>query len=207
MKSSLISGQSGSTCLNSPMDIDRHGGTDMEIRISIIGERNKMSISGSNLQGQPQKTHFSMRILEQQCSSCYLEDGLRISRFCDTSRKRKPCVNEMLHNKEICVRFVQKHLVSEAYSLFHPKDIRAHLTYNLRSLRCSRFQQNLRHALFSSDTRVTQSYSPACKYSERQGHREGVEWGFDCTKTSLVRSQSWRTIVIRSLKEGISPSA
>jgi len=48
------------------MDIDRHGGTDMEIRINIIGEINKVSIYGSNLQGQPQKTHFSMRLLEQQ---------------------------------------------------------------------------------------------------------------------------------------------
>jgi hypothetical protein len=93
MKSSLIFGQSGSTYLNSPMDIDRHGGTDMEIGISIIGEINKMSVSGSNLQGQPQKTHFSMRLLEQRCSSCYLEDGLRTSQSCDTSGKHKACVN------------------------------------------------------------------------------------------------------------------
>jgi predicted signal transduction protein with EAL and GGDEF domain len=42
MTSSPISGQSGSTCLNSPKDIDHHEDTEMEIGIiknSALGER------------------------------------------------------------------------------------------------------------------------------------------------------------------------
>jgi hypothetical protein len=83
------------------MGIDRHGDTEMEIGISIIGDINKMSISGFNLQGQPQKTHFSVRFREQRCSSRYLEDGLMLSQLCGTSGKSKANVNKMLHNQGI----------------------------------------------------------------------------------------------------------
>jgi len=65
-----------------------------------------MSISASNLQGKPQKNHFSMRLLVQQCSSCYLEDGLRIFQFCDTSGEHKTYVNKLVHNQGTRERFV-----------------------------------------------------------------------------------------------------
>jgi hypothetical protein len=102
MMSSPISGQSGSIYLNSPVDIDRHEDTDAENEINLIKEHinNTMNIYITNLQGQPQKHHFSTRLHEEQCFSCYLEDGLRIFQFCDTSGKHKAYVNKVLRSEE-----------------------------------------------------------------------------------------------------------